>query len=606
MRAKQATSWLRSRRLKPPQSSDTGDFCHDQNEKRTPYICVRPELSAGEGLIQCSMIFDPPDQGYICLSYMWGSPVPQRAISIDGLHFRVRDNLWRFLNRARRTGITRPIWIDAICIDQANVRMRNHWVQQMGRIFSDAAEVLVWLGDDDPEIEMSLNVIDDTELSLFEKVKCELFLTRDGTVFQDSIVRDHSFLISFQEAIRKLAYLPYWDRLWIKQEILLSQKVRYLYGEAESYRLCRFLCSCDLSGRYCHAHQTMGLGRTASTKLFELRDRNAADKQIPLENLVIRFTDSVCMDVRDKVYGLLGITKGCTLTVDYTISPTELFVRTLVATSPFPDASKTKDILEFCSALVNGLKLLKNDLRRDNLDGILKRYEGTYCQEEFAKRLTVRKQETIALRLEPLAIFGKLGDLHPYNLDRRSSMFDLRYARKRLPLIPPASNSRNIRLDTRNIDDVWPKNMDVDEVTGQVLPIGTTRLKAGDVVFKLAHRHVPSSLFLIARTCRLQRDAFEVIAVAETDWSISTTFRAGDVFKRHTKLEVFSAPAAFRKIKIRHLKDEAYFIDSFQLNLGIHEMAYVSMLLDTQSSVHTWSWKKENLTALATASHVRG
>ena len=38
--------------------------------------------------------------------------------------------------------------IDALSIDQNNAVERNHQVQQMGKIYSEATEVTAWLGDD--------------------------------------------------------------------------------------------------------------------------------------------------------------------------------------------------------------------------------------------------------------------------------------------------------------------------------------------------------------------------------------------------------------------------------------------------------------------------
>lgn len=160
MQANELTSLSRTEQPDLPQPPYREDFRHDPNEKRRPYIYVRPELSAGDAFIQCSMTRDPPHENYVCLSYMWGSEAAQETILIDGRLFRVRDNLWSFLNRARLTRITRPIWIDAICIDQTNILMRNHWVQQMGRIFQEATGVLVWLGDRDSGIETALGYMD--------------------------------------------------------------------------------------------------------------------------------------------------------------------------------------------------------------------------------------------------------------------------------------------------------------------------------------------------------------------------------------------------------------------------------------------------------------
>ncbi len=53
-----------------------------------------------------------------------------------------------------------PVWIDAICINQNDVLEKNHQVAMMGEVYSGAAEVLVWLGEDDkqtmPEAIMSV------------------------------------------------------------------------------------------------------------------------------------------------------------------------------------------------------------------------------------------------------------------------------------------------------------------------------------------------------------------------------------------------------------------------------------------------------------------
>lgn len=453
MRAKEGTPSLRSEQPDLSQLPYREDFRHDQNEKRLPYICVLPELSTGDGYIQCDMKMNPPRQDRICLSYMWGSEEDQKTVLIDGRLFRVRDNLWRFLNRARLTGITRPIWIDAICIDQTNVYMRNHWVQQMGRIFREAAEVLVWLGDGDKDLEFVVGVIDD------------IVLSPRFPLVPESHVRVRKFC----EWVTRLANLPYWSRLWIKQEVLLGQKVCYLYGEADSYHLCDIICSCEIVDQWCHYYwNRVNVGHRPCARLLELRTERPAKIQSsrPLEDLIKRFGGSACMDVRDRVYGLLGMTEGCTLTVEYMISPTELFVRTLVATIPLSDAIKTKDLIEYFSTLVNGLKLSEDDLRRDEIDNLLRRYEGTYSQRRSDHTKAVRGKGTIGLRLTPSVIFAQLDGQDANGSRCMNEILTPKNVSERLELIPPGSHlSRNRRLDTRDIAEVWPNSMNVDEVT---------------------------------------------------------------------------------------------------------------------------------------------
>ena len=237
MQANEDMQWLRSELPDFSQLPYREDFRHDQNEKRRPCICIRPELSAGEGLIQCDMTMDPPREDRVCLSYMWGSEEDQKSILIDSRPFSVRDNLWNFLDRARLTGITRPIWIDAICIDQTNVHMRNHWVQQMGRIFKEAAEVLVWLGDGEPGIEVALDVMEDIGRS-WSRRSMHMYIAEDAEEeFHECMSEVHCNPGSLHEAIMKLINLPYWNRLWIKQEVLLNRNVCFMYGKAVNHHL---------------------------------------------------------------------------------------------------------------------------------------------------------------------------------------------------------------------------------------------------------------------------------------------------------------------------------------------------------------------------------
>jgi hypothetical protein len=40
----------------------------------------------------------------------------------------------------------RTLWVDAVCIDQADDEERSEQVQMMSRIYKNASRVLVWLG----------------------------------------------------------------------------------------------------------------------------------------------------------------------------------------------------------------------------------------------------------------------------------------------------------------------------------------------------------------------------------------------------------------------------------------------------------------------------
>ncbi|KAH9233416.1 hypothetical protein K456DRAFT_1838489 [Colletotrichum gloeosporioides 23] len=61
-------------------------------------------------------------------------------------HISITRNVTSLLRCLRRESEARVLWIDAICINQANISERNDQVQQMRKIYSRARVVVIWLG----------------------------------------------------------------------------------------------------------------------------------------------------------------------------------------------------------------------------------------------------------------------------------------------------------------------------------------------------------------------------------------------------------------------------------------------------------------------------
>jgi hypothetical protein len=68
-------------------------------------------------------------------------------IICDGQKVTVGSELYDALRRLRRPDRERLIWIDALCINQQDVRERNMQVGNMREIYSKADHVLIWLGE---------------------------------------------------------------------------------------------------------------------------------------------------------------------------------------------------------------------------------------------------------------------------------------------------------------------------------------------------------------------------------------------------------------------------------------------------------------------------
>ncbi|OCK81069.1 hypothetical protein K432DRAFT_274813, partial [Lepidopterella palustris CBS 459.81] len=83
---------------------------------------------------------------YTALSYVWGAPKGIKPITVNGSLFFVTEKLYHALQHLRFEDIAPAIWINSICIDQANDIENPEQVRLMGSIYSNTVRVIVWLG----------------------------------------------------------------------------------------------------------------------------------------------------------------------------------------------------------------------------------------------------------------------------------------------------------------------------------------------------------------------------------------------------------------------------------------------------------------------------
>ena len=137
-----------------------------------------------------------------------------KSIILNGWTFEVRENLFNALSHLQSDTVhaePRVLWIDAICIDQSNTEERNHQVSLMGKIYSQARKVVVWLGLPDNSCFTALEFLQSTAVDKLQPSALrELFLKQSPILFA---------------GIYSLSANEYWKRLWVIQEFLLASKV---------------------------------------------------------------------------------------------------------------------------------------------------------------------------------------------------------------------------------------------------------------------------------------------------------------------------------------------------------------------------------------------
>lgn len=200
-------------------------------------------LNEGEGQVHISLTEGALDSSpYTALSYTWGSPVEHpdgqpnseihRFIYCDNKRHQVTENLFQALSQFRAFGWKGPFWIDAVCIDQGNLRERNTQVMMMGDIYAKSKSVIVWLGESDSETEEAILLI--TLLGdIVEKLQPDMF-TMQKLVFNDPEFYDQAGLEPFSqtqwELIVRFLSRRWFRRLWVLQEIVLGDPTKVIIG----------------------------------------------------------------------------------------------------------------------------------------------------------------------------------------------------------------------------------------------------------------------------------------------------------------------------------------------------------------------------------------
>ena len=113
------------------------------------------------------------------------------ALHIAMEHLRLRDEL-------------RILWIDSLCIDQANYHEKNKQVQLMRFIYSSAWRVLVWLG---PAMKERRGSYAD-DFGAWRR-RCQLYL-----IFEE--------LWNILPSIENIFRADWWNRVWVIQEVAMA------------------------------------------------------------------------------------------------------------------------------------------------------------------------------------------------------------------------------------------------------------------------------------------------------------------------------------------------------------------------------------------------
>lgn len=170
--------------------------------------------------IKCNLqhVFLDNKPSYEALSYTWGDSNDIRQIFLGGHPWNVRANLEVALRYLRHKDEPRIMWIDAVCLNQRDLKERSEQLFKMREIYTSASKVVAWLGPPGEETDAGMEAIEEyaTKIEQVDDgVIKEFHLTPEVFLLQAGI--DISTMN--WRAIWSILERPYWERVWVIQEL---------------------------------------------------------------------------------------------------------------------------------------------------------------------------------------------------------------------------------------------------------------------------------------------------------------------------------------------------------------------------------------------------
>ena len=325
------------------------------------------------------------------LSYTWGNPSNICLVTINNKTCPVTKNLFLALLRLRYQDISRFLWIDAVCINQTNLTEKSQQVAMMAKIYAMASNVLIWLGEPVPQPGDGSGAPEYPEKIDYQQPVLQWGTNEDIDLIRSFFTSDEQFedwpvigalstlvlmsrnshfntLPFFQDpryvlfdlatypsklwqeslhALQEILETPYWNRVWIVQEVFFARQALVHYGrhlvpieiffDAErKFRQHYYGCCHTYSASKFNDSKWGGFTSILNTSypiraIRELIWARKAGSELSLFEATLSGVDfRLATDPRDYIYASLGLIderNGTSLFPDYTLSTETIFAR---------------------------------------------------------------------------------------------------------------------------------------------------------------------------------------------------------------------------------------------------------------------------------------
>jgi hypothetical protein len=301
--------------------AELGNYAYEAlSDRKIRLLNIKPADLVAD-VVECEMVTVSLDKAgdFNALSYCWGSSTFDSQIICNGRKLAVTESLERTLKVYRRSLDVfgkRPLWVDAVSVNQSDTAERTEQVLLMQSIYGTAASVVVDLGDADLTWSLGFDVM--TRLSRAHQLA-------DGYRPQPKAFYDEIFdTLPHPDTPAWTYYMdilsaPWFRRTWILQEIALARNAMVRYG--------RYIFPWDIFldafTFFTKSNWHLRLSSRASStrvmpgliSVFSILDicrvaQETEEQPSSMLSLLQKSRNQEVTDTRDKVIGVLGMIRN--------------------------------------------------------------------------------------------------------------------------------------------------------------------------------------------------------------------------------------------------------------------------------------------------------
>lgn len=256
---------------------------------------------------------------YTALSYVWGNPAFVKPMICNGKPFKTTENLDLALRYLRLTDVAVMLWIDQICINQHDLGEKTQQVILMSKIYQHAWNTLAWLGEEANNSSGAL----ETMLTIGGALQ---YFTEDRVPDLEDFERISLPAPNSQKWSELNEFLrnPWFQRVWIIQEVVLSRSIQLMYGEKCISWSDLSLFSICMVKHDLLQYLNSDVGAREQSGCLRIREidgmkgyNDTFPNQSNLQSVLVEGRGAQATDLRDKVFAVMGMSSTI-INPDYT------------------------------------------------------------------------------------------------------------------------------------------------------------------------------------------------------------------------------------------------------------------------------------------------